>query len=54
VPFGVKDLEDLAGLPVGLQMVAERGREDLLLQVARAWERVRPFDEWPVEPRPGA
>ena len=41
------------GLPVGLQMVAERGREDLLLQVARAWERVRPFDEWPVEPRPG-
>jgi aspartyl-tRNA(Asn)/glutamyl-tRNA(Gln) amidotransferase subunit A len=39
------------GLPVGLQLVAERGREDLLLQVARAYERVRPFDEWPREPR---
>ena len=41
------------GLPVGLQMVAQRGREDLLLQVARAWERVRPFDQWPIEPRSG-
>jgi aspartyl-tRNA(Asn)/glutamyl-tRNA(Gln) amidotransferase subunit A len=39
------------GLPVGLQMVAERGREDLLLHVARAWERARPADEWPTEPR---
>jgi aspartyl-tRNA(Asn)/glutamyl-tRNA(Gln) amidotransferase subunit A len=39
------------GLPVGLQLVAERGREDLLLQVARAYERVRPFDGWPREPR---
>ena len=39
------------GLPVGLQLVAEHGREDLLLQVARAWERVRPFDEWPRLPR---
>jgi aspartyl-tRNA(Asn)/glutamyl-tRNA(Gln) amidotransferase subunit A len=37
------------GLPVGLQLVAERGREDLLLQVARAYERVRPFDQWPRE-----
>lgn len=35
------------GLPVGLQLVAERGREDLLLQVARVWEQVRPFDRWP-------
>jgi len=41
------------GLPVGLQLVAERGREDLLLQVARAYERVQPFDEWPREPRGG-
>jgi aspartyl-tRNA(Asn)/glutamyl-tRNA(Gln) amidotransferase subunit A len=41
------------GLPVGLQLVAERGREDLLLQVARAYERVRPFTEWPREPREG-
>jgi aspartyl-tRNA(Asn)/glutamyl-tRNA(Gln) amidotransferase subunit A len=39
------------GLPVGLQLVAERGRDALLLQVARAWERVRPNDEWPPEPR---
>jgi aspartyl-tRNA(Asn)/glutamyl-tRNA(Gln) amidotransferase subunit A len=39
------------GLPVGLQLVAERGREDLLLQVARAFEHVRPFDAWPREPR---
>ena len=39
------------GLPVGLQLVAQRGREDLLLQVARVYERVRPFDEWPREPR---
>jgi aspartyl-tRNA(Asn)/glutamyl-tRNA(Gln) amidotransferase subunit A len=38
------------GLPVGLQLVAERGRDALLLQVARAWERVRPYDEWPREP----
>jgi aspartyl-tRNA(Asn)/glutamyl-tRNA(Gln) amidotransferase subunit A len=35
------------GMPVGLQLVAERGRDDLILQVAHAWERVRPFDEWP-------
>jgi Asp-tRNA(Asn)/Glu-tRNA(Gln) amidotransferase A subunit family amidase len=39
------------GLPVGLQLVAARGREDMLLQVARAYERVRPFDAWPREPR---
>jgi aspartyl-tRNA(Asn)/glutamyl-tRNA(Gln) amidotransferase subunit A len=39
------------GLPVGLQLVAARGREDLLLRVARVWERVRPFDGWPQEPR---
>jgi aspartyl-tRNA(Asn)/glutamyl-tRNA(Gln) amidotransferase subunit A len=39
------------GLPVGLQLVAERGREDLLLQVAYAFERVRPLNEWPSEPR---
>jgi aspartyl-tRNA(Asn)/glutamyl-tRNA(Gln) amidotransferase subunit A len=38
------------GLPIGLQLVAERGRDDLVLQVARAWERVRPFEEWPRVP----
>jgi aspartyl-tRNA(Asn)/glutamyl-tRNA(Gln) amidotransferase subunit A len=40
-------------LPVGLQLVATHGREDLLLQVARAYERERPFDGWPQDPRPG-
>ncbi|HEV7733557.1 MAG TPA: amidase [Candidatus Binatia bacterium] len=43
-----------AQMPVGLQIVTERGREDLLLQVARAYERECPADEWPREPRPGA
>lgn len=38
------------GLPVGLQIVAERGQEHLLLKVARAWERVRPFEPWPRLP----
>ncbi len=36
------------GLPVGLQLVAPRFREDLLLQVARQYEQVRPWhDRWP-------
>jgi len=38
------------GLPVGLQVVAERGQEHLLLKVARAWERARPFEPWPRLP----
>ncbi len=39
-----------AGLPCGLQVVAPRYREDLLLQVAAAYERVRPWnDRWPRE-----
>jgi aspartyl-tRNA(Asn)/glutamyl-tRNA(Gln) amidotransferase subunit A len=41
-------------LPVGLQVVAERGREDLLLQVARAWETASPFPAYPETPRPAA
>jgi Asp-tRNA(Asn)/Glu-tRNA(Gln) amidotransferase A subunit family amidase len=37
-----------AGLPCGLQIVAPRHREDLLLQVAQAYEAVRPWgDCWP-------
>ncbi len=36
-----------AGLPAGLQLVAERHRDALVLQLARAYERARPFDEWP-------
>lgn len=35
------------GLPVGLQIVAERHRDELVLQAARAYERERPFDAWP-------
>src|SRR5262249_54194786 len=41
------------GLPIGLQLVAARGREELLLPVARAYERVRPFDGWPDGPPAG-
>ena len=37
-----------AGLPVGLQIVAARHRDDLVLQAARAFERARPWaDHWP-------
>ena len=36
-----------AGLPAGLQIVAERHRDDLVLQAARAFEQARPFDTWP-------
>jgi aspartyl-tRNA(Asn)/glutamyl-tRNA(Gln) amidotransferase subunit A len=37
-----------AGLPVGLQIVGPRHRDDLVLQAARAFERVRPWQEqWP-------
>jgi len=35
------------GLPVGLQIVAERHRDDLVLQASAAFERERPTDEWP-------
>jgi aspartyl-tRNA(Asn)/glutamyl-tRNA(Gln) amidotransferase subunit A len=37
-----------AGLPVGLQIVGPRHRDDLVLQAARAFEKVRPWaDRWP-------
>jgi aspartyl-tRNA(Asn)/glutamyl-tRNA(Gln) amidotransferase subunit A len=37
-----------AGLPVGLQIVAPRHRDELALQAARAFERARPWaDAWP-------
>jgi aspartyl-tRNA(Asn)/glutamyl-tRNA(Gln) amidotransferase subunit A len=36
-----------AGLPVGLQIVGPRHRDDLVLQAARAFERVRPWRQWP-------
>jgi aspartyl-tRNA(Asn)/glutamyl-tRNA(Gln) amidotransferase subunit A len=37
-----------AGLPVGLQIVAPRHRDDLVLQAAFAFEQARPWsDDWP-------
>ncbi len=42
IPCGVSD----AGLPVGLQLVAARHREDLVLKASRAFERLAPQD-WP-------
>jgi aspartyl-tRNA(Asn)/glutamyl-tRNA(Gln) amidotransferase subunit A len=38
-----------AGLPCGLQIVAPRHREDLVLQAAYAYEQARPWNhEWPL------
>ena len=38
-----------AGLPVGLQIVGPRHRDDLVLQAARAFERARPWQtDWPA------
>ena len=37
-----------SGMPAGLQIVAPRHRDDLVLQVAAAYERVRPMDHWPM------
>jgi aspartyl-tRNA(Asn)/glutamyl-tRNA(Gln) amidotransferase subunit A len=37
-----------AGLPVGLQIVGPRHRDDLVLRAARAFEQIRPWgEEWP-------
>ena len=36
-----------AGLPVGLQIVGPRHRDDRVLQAAFAFERERPWQEWP-------
>jgi Asp-tRNA(Asn)/Glu-tRNA(Gln) amidotransferase A subunit family amidase len=38
-----------AGLPIGLQIVAERHRDELVLQAAQALERERPaHPHWPA------
>lgn len=37
-----------AGLPVGLQIVAPRHRDDLVLQAALAFERTQPAPSWPA------
>lgn len=44
LPAGMTD----SGLPVGLQLVAPRYREDRLLQVARAFEEARPWAKSPA------
>ena len=39
-----------AGLPIGMQLVAERHRDELVLQAAHAFERERPWHpHWPVQ-----
>ena len=44
-----------AGLPVGLQIVGPQHRDDLVLQLARAFERERPWHpSWPLRDRPPA
>jgi Asp-tRNA(Asn)/Glu-tRNA(Gln) amidotransferase A subunit family amidase len=47
LPAGLGD----DGLPVGIQLVSERGTERLLLRVAQAFETARPYPRWPAEPR---
>jgi len=38
------------GLPMGMQIVAARQRDDLVLQAARAFERERPWHpHWPLQ-----
>ena len=40
------------GLPIGMQIVGARQRDDLVLQAARAFERERPWHpHWPTEIR---
>jgi amidase len=39
-----------AGLPVGVQLVAATGREDLLIRVAAQIEQARPFGHPAMEP----
>jgi aspartyl-tRNA(Asn)/glutamyl-tRNA(Gln) amidotransferase subunit A len=46
LPAGLGD----DGLPVGIQIVAERGADKLLLRVAQAYERARPYPRWPAAP----
>jgi Asp-tRNA(Asn)/Glu-tRNA(Gln) amidotransferase A subunit family amidase len=50
LPAGLGD----DGMPVGVQIVAERGADRLLLRVARAYERACPFPEWPSTPQGSA
>lgn len=40
------------GLPMGMQIVAPRHRDELALQMARAFERERPWQDWPMQSAP--
>jgi aspartyl-tRNA(Asn)/glutamyl-tRNA(Gln) amidotransferase subunit A len=40
-----------AGLPAGIQIIAERHRDELVLQAARTLERARPMNTWPLSSR---
>jgi Asp-tRNA(Asn)/Glu-tRNA(Gln) amidotransferase A subunit family amidase len=43
---------DLAGLPIGLQIIGRRHDDLGVLQMARAWEQLRPAQpDWPRAPR---
>lgn len=46
VPAGL----DGNGVPIGMQLIARRGREDLLLSVAAQLERHQPGGAWPLSP----
>ena len=41
---------DGTGVPLGVQLMARRGREDLLLSVAAQLERAQPGGAWPLSP----
>ncbi|MGH7893319.1 MAG: amidase, partial [Candidatus Binatia bacterium] len=47
LPAGLGD----DGLPIGLQIVAERGEDRMLLRAAQAFETARPYPRWPAEPQ---
>ena len=46
LPAGLGD----DGLPIGMQVVAERGADRMLLRVAQAFEQARPYPRWPAAP----
>lgn len=46
VPAGA----DRNGVPIGVQLMARRGREDLLLALAAQLERAQPAGSWPLSP----
>jgi len=47
LPAGLGD----DGMPIGMQIVAERAADRLLLQVAQAYERAQPYPDFPAVPQ---